>query len=121
MNLPLLRPLLLLLALTGLTGAMTEEMVATKLQETMEEVGRTMIGIEMAGDPETISVCIAMTYTLVLVGVDSDDRLVLCEHHVHDHNNPCLAYCCLSNLTRHDLKYLSSQSMAFEGVSDPCS
>lgn len=120
-SLPLLRPPLLLLALTALIGAMTEETAATKLQETMAEVGRTMIVIEMAGDPGTISACTATTYTLVLVGVDSDDKLVLIKHPVHDHKNPRLAYCCLSYLTRGDLKYLILQSMAFDGVSDPCS
>ena len=120
-SLPLLRPPSLLLALTDLIGAMTEGMAATKLQEIMAEVGRTMIVIEMAGDPGTISACTATTYTLVLVGVDSDDGLVLSEHFVRDHKNPCLAYCYLSYLTRRDLKYLSLQSKAFEGVSDPCS
>ena len=87
----------------------------------MDEVDHTMIVIEMAGDPGTISACTAMTYTLVPVGVGSDDRLILCKHSVHDHKNPCLPYCCLSYLTRLDLKFLTSQSMAFEGVVDPCS
>ena len=120
-SLPLLRPPLLLLALTGLIGVMADETVATKLLETMDEVDRTMIVIEMTGDPGTISVCTAMTYTLVPVGVGSDDRSVLCKHSVYNHKNPCLPYCRLSYPTRHDLKYLTLQSMAFEGVADPCS
>ena len=79
-----------------------------------------MIVIEMAGDPGTISACTAMIYTLVHVAVGSDDRLFLCKQSVHDHKNHCLPYCCLSYLTKLDLRFLTLQSMAFEGVVDPC-
>lgn len=79
-SLPLLQPPLLLLALTGLIGAMTDETAATKLQETMEEVGRTMIVTVMVGDLGMINACTAMTCTLVPVGVGSDDKLILFRH-----------------------------------------
>ena len=120
-SLPLLRPLLLLLALTGLIGAMTDETAAMKLQETMDEAERTMIVIEMAGDPGMINACIAMICILGPVGVGSDERLVLCKYSVYDHKKYWLRYYCLTYLTRHDLMFLTSQSVAFEGVADPCS
>ena len=100
---------------------MTDETAATKLQETTDEVERTMIVIEMAGDPGTINACTAMIYTLGPGGGGSDERLILRKHLICDHTKYWLPYCCLPYLTRHDLMFLTSQSVAFEGVVDPCS